>query len=329
MVDVHVPVEMLWETCDPRAALTERFGFADAVAAARWVTATLGERWGLRVASVERVVISDVNAIAWVATPTGPMLVKWSAAPERFARLAEVARLTRWLDDRGLPVSAPVPSLGGDPQVRVDAVSMGVQHVVPGELLDVDRPDQVRAAGAVLARLHHALATYPGADRFDSPGPDAVQPAARVAAWLDGTHPEVLPAAREALRALAAGAPIDVLPAQLVHGDVRAANILCDGPTVSAVLDLEETRVDHAVVELARSAVLLGTRFRDWGPVSADVRATFLSGYESVRPLTRVESAWWEALVLWQALAVVPAGDDPTGWGASAWSQVAAPSHRR
>ncbi|QCW50753.1 phosphotransferase [Nocardioides dongxiaopingii] len=324
MGDVAVPVELLWEDGDPHAALRTRFGFADAVAAAAWVAAVVEAEWGLEVGSVDRVVISDSNALAWLATPAGPVLAKWSAAPDRFAHLDAVARLTGWLARRGLPVSAPLRSLGGVPQVRVAGVSMNLQRVVPGDLLDVGRPEQVRAAGAVLARLHGALAAYPRATWSDSPTPEVAAPAARIATWLGATDDGVLTPAREALRGLAARAPDDGLPVQLVHGDVRAANILCEGEsaTVTALLDLEEARVDHAVVELARSAVLLGTRFRGWAPVSSDVRAGFLAGYESVRPLSPVEAAWWDALVLWQALAAVPAGDDPAGWGASALDHV-------
>lgn len=41
---------------------------------------------------------SDRNALAWITTASGWLLAKWSAAPERFARLSQIARLTHWLD---------------------------------------------------------------------------------------------------------------------------------------------------------------------------------------------------------------------------------------
>jgi homoserine kinase type II len=124
------------------------------------------------------------------------------------------------------------------------------------------------------------------------------------------------------LRQLVAGAPADLPPTQLVHGDFRSSNILCSGAEIAAVIDFEEARLDHCIDELARSAVMIGTRFRNWGPVSAEVRATFLSGYESVRRLTPVETQWWDTLVLWYSLRLVPPGDDPTGWGSAAMSHV-------
>jgi len=147
--------------------------------------------------------------------------------------------------------------------------------------------------------------------------------AARVTKWLDSAGEHVPEAARATLRRLVAGAPAAQLPTQLVHGDFRSSNILCTGPKIAAVIDFEEARIDHCIDELARSAVLLGTRFRDWGPVSAEVRTIFLSGYQSRRRLTPVEECWWDILVLWYALALMPPGDDPTGWGPSALSQLA------
>ncbi|MEV4314836.1 phosphotransferase [Actinocrispum sp. NPDC049592] len=310
-------LEMLWEADDPRHALDRRFGFSEGRSAARWVAAMLADHWGVRVDSCERIVISDRNALAWVGTSSGRLLAKWSVAGERFARLGEMARLTDWLDGRGLPVSAPVPALDGRLQVEAGGVSMGLQREIKGELLDIAEPGQVRAAGAVLARLQEALAAYPDADRIAGP---SLPLTARVTGWLDSAAEHVSAMARDALRGLLAGAPPDPLPIQLGHHDFRSANILCAAGEVVAVIDFEEARADHRIIELARAAVLLGTRFRDWGPTTAEVRADFLAGYQSVHPLTPVESAWWEIVLLWQALVFVPPGDDPAGWGPSALS---------
>lgn len=324
MIESRAPaLEMLWETHDPVGALGRRFGFGDGESAGRWIAGTLAECWGVRIRSCERIVMSDSNALAWVGTPSGRLVAKWSVAPERFPRLAETARLTRWLDGQGLPVSAPVPALDGRPQVEVDGVSMSVQHEIQGDLLDVADPDQVRMAGAVLARLQDALAAYPDADRVAAVIDPYVSPADRITRWLDSDAGHLPATARDTLRGLVAAAPPDPLPTQLVHRDFRSANILCAGTEVAAVLDFEEIGVDHRVVELARSAVLIGTRYRNWGPVSAEVRAGLLAGYQSVRRLTPVEAAWWDILLLWHSLACVPVGDDPTGWGPSALSHLA------
>ncbi len=324
MAESHAPVlEMLWEAHDPHRALEARFGFSDGESAGRWVAATLDEYWGVRIYSCERIVISDHNALAWVATPSGRLLAKWSVVRERFPRLLEIARLTRWLDGEGLPISAPVPALDGRLQVEADGVSMCLQRQVQGNLLDTADLDQVRAAGAVLARLQDALAAYPDADRVAALGGAPKPLSARVTNWLESSAEHVPATARDTLRRLVTDAPRAQLPTQLLHHDFRSANVLCAGAKVAAVIDFEETRLDHRVVELARSAVMLGTRFRNWGPVSAKVRTGFLAGYQSVRELTPVEAGWWGILLLWQALATVPPGDDPTGWGPSALSHLA------
>jgi homoserine kinase type II len=82
MGDSRVPVvEMSWEAHDPHGALGERFGFEDALSAGRWIAATVHDQWGIRVDSCERIVISGRNALAWVTTPSGRLLAKWSVPP--------------------------------------------------------------------------------------------------------------------------------------------------------------------------------------------------------------------------------------------------------
>ncbi|MFG1648314.1 phosphotransferase [Micromonospora sp. NPDC049275] len=325
MAESHAPVvEMLWEAHDPRETLGGRFGFSDGDSAGRWIADTLDEHWGVRVDSCERIVMSGGNALAWIGTPAGRMLAKWSVVPDRFPRLAAIARLTSWLDGQGLPVSAPVAARDGSLQVEACHVSMGLQRVIAGELLDTADPAQVWAAGALLARLQEALAAcpHPDPDPASTYSAPAEPLAARVIGWLD-THTEQVPTTvSDALRGLVAAAPADPLPRQLLHSDYRAANILCVGTEIVAVLDFEEAQQDHPVVELARSAVLLGTRYHDWGPVPVTVHAQFRAGYESVRRLSAVEAAWWDIVVLWQTLTFVPPGTDPTGWEASALSQL-------
>jgi homoserine kinase type II len=294
---------MLWEAHDPSDALRTRFRFSDADAAGRWITSTLTENWGVRVDFCERIVMSDRNALAWVSTTGGRMIAKWSVAPERFPRLAALARLTVWLDGRGLPVNAPVATPGGHRQIEVDGASLCLQREVYGDLLNTTDEDEVRAAGAVLARLHGALAAYPDAGRVPGLIPRSATLTTEITGWLDAAPDHVSATVRDALRRLLAEAPDEPLPSQLVHGDFRSANVLCVGSKVAAVIDFEEARLDHRVVELARSAVLLGTRYRDWGPVSSEVRTWFLDGYQSVSSLSPAESAWWDVLVAWSSLA--------------------------
>jgi homoserine kinase type II len=76
-----------------------------------------------------------------------------------------------------------------------------------------------------------------------------------------------------------------------VHNDFRSANILHDGTRISAVLDFEEITYDTRVADIAKSAVLLATRYRDWGPADEAVRSAYLRAYDGHAddPLTTSE----------------------------------------
>lgn len=310
---------MLWEAADAAITLRERFGFDNRGGATEWVRSVLAEHYGIALEACERIVMSDANALAWVTSDHGPLIVKWSVASDRFDRLTEIAVLTTWLAERDCPVSAPLASRSGASSTRRDEALITVQRLIPGDHLDVGRLDAVRAAGAELARLHEHLAVYPRvADINAGVLPVPSSPKEWIEGWMADAPPHVPAEALTRLKDLVEQAPTDAMETQLVHGDYRAANLLFAGSNVTAILDFEEMRADYRVGELARSAVMLGTLFRDWGPVPGAVHDALREGYESVSALDATQAAWWRPLVLWWALLMVPDGDDPTGWAAAA-----------
>lgn len=259
---------MLWESVDPDVRLAERFGFPHAAHAAEWVVAALRHHWRLEVTRCERLVMSGWNVMAWVRVDDRRLIAKWSVAPTRFARLTDAARVASWLGAQDVPVAAPVPATDGRLLVELANVRsrrlrsrlrlpgsrslLGLFPVLDGELLDVEDAAQVDDAGRMLAIVHEHLASYSG--RVGRRRPKARQ--------------------------------------QLVHNDFRSANILHDGTRITAVLDLEEITYATRVADLARSAVLLGTRYRDWGPTSEQVRAAYVAAYndQACAPLTDAEA---------------------------------------
>ena len=312
---------MLWEAVDPGDALTRRFRFADGSHLAHWTTTALADTWGVEVISCDRVVISAGNALVWVTVSTGRMILKLAVLPWLFPRLANVARLTSWLHDRGLPVSAPLPALSGDLQVEREGFSVSLQSVVEGSMLDADDVAQVYAAGAVLADLHLAMAEYPDGEHLGPGGQAESTPLrSRVERWLESTAGEHVAPLAHALRRRLDSLPaeVELPPHQLVHLDFRSANVLCDEDRITAILDFEEAGVDYPVHDLAKAAALLGTRFRHWGPVSSRTHDTLVAGYQRVRTLSSAEAAWLKPLMLWHTLRLVPEGDDPSGWLESA-----------
>jgi homoserine kinase type II len=195
--------------------------------------------------------------MAWVGAGGRRLVVKWSALPHRFPQLEDAARLVAWLEEaQAVPVAAPIASTDGRLLVHLgnDAKGplmsrlplpgaqflVGVLPVVEGELLAVEDPEHVEEAGRMLATIHRSLASYPG----------------RSGRRGRGEH------------------------VQLVHNDFRSANVLHDGTRISAVLDFEEITHDTRAADIAKSAVLLATRYRDWGPTDESVRSAYLRAYD-------------------------------------------------
>lgn len=316
---------MLWEDADPTHALPARFGLADLPAATSWLTAVLAEDWGLRIFGCDRWVISATNAIAWVTTGDGPLVVKVAADEPTFERLAAIATLLGDLDAPGLPVAAPLPARSSARRVvrRSDrALSVAVLPLVEGVHLDVADLAAVRATGTLVARLHLALAEVDpapfGPGRLDRLTPDEH----RRAAWLHGLPAGRAPRAHARLTDLLTTLPPPAPPRQLVHGDVRGANVLVRDGRVAALLDFDELGLGSPTAELATAAVLLATQFRRWPPAPPAAQHALLAGYEDVLPLDDAERGWWTATRLRVGLGQIPTGADPHGWAdaVDAWA---------
>lgn len=346
-------LSMLWEDSDPADALRERFGFRDLAEATTWLRAVLAEHWGIALRTCPRLVISDSNAIAWLGTDAGPLVLKVSSARARFAELAAATRLLQDLDALGVPLAAPLPARDGSVRRELDApagpLSLALLPEVDGDWLEVEDLTAVRSAGRALAVVHGALrvvqereeappadggAPEPGADtsrarpRADASGaspvadgrrarPRTEEPTDRIRRWLTDSDRGLVPAASARLaHLLEQEPPLDQAP-QLVHHDFRAANILVRDSAVVAVLDFDEVEPAHRVDDLARASVYLATRFRDWGPTPPSARHALREGYEDLLPLSDAEQARLELLTLWYGLAAVPPGPAGEAWAAA------------
>ena len=316
---------MLWEPIDPDDALRERFGFVDMAAMTRWLSSALTRHWGLPVIAVPRVVISADNALAWVETTAGTFVAKVCADRERFARLDMIGDVVTHLGSTGVPVPVPRPTTSGAARAQVTgstrSLSVILQPAVAGDLLDVTDLEAVAAAGKVLARLHTAGAAMVPALRsagFHAGATDLHVRLHRVAHRLHRTPAlERIPQPLRTLDRLLAGLPAIKGPATLVHNDFRSTNILTLHSQVTAVLDFDEMAIDYPVVDLARAATLLNTRFTTWDPAPAAAHAAFVAGYRSARGLSDAETAWLAAMMLALGLLQVPDGRNPEGWAES------------
>lgn len=309
---------MLWEDTEPQEALRSRFGFDDRDEALGWLSAVLPQVWGVHVETCDRLLLSATNALAWVGTDAGAFVVKIAAHAPDFARLDAVAALVQRLERAGLPVAAPVPTLSGAARAVHEAdrpLSVAVLPRIDGDLLDVDDLEAVQATGELVGRLHEALADIDpagfGRGRLDW-GDD---PRIALAAWLERIPHEVAPRARAALADLVGTLPDLDSAHQLVHGDVRGANVLVRDHQVAALLDFDELGTGRPVIELASAAVMLATEFRRWPPAPVAAQEALIAGYERVRPLTAAERGWCTAARLAIGFSQVRPGD-PEGWAA-------------
>ncbi len=293
-------VSMLWESAEPASVLARRFGFDSAEAAASWVTSAVRHTHGLELQSVDRLVLSAVNLLATVSGPDGRLLVKCCAVGAAHEPLQALGELIWWLNGEGIPVSAPLPSRRGAPQVQHEHLTYNVQYFVDGEMLDATDLTQVSAAGETLAGLQTALARYP----VDSPFLHRTLD--RLAVDLSRT-PEPLRELANRLSARMREIPARRVSPQLTHNDYRAANILVADERVAAVLDFEEIAFHDPLEELARSAAYLATLFRDWGPTPVACQQAFFAGYRSRRPLSPDEECWLPLLTLKHTLGLAGA----------------------
>lgn len=298
MITAPAP-QMLWEGSDPGAELARRFGFETAEAAGAWATALLVDEYGITVGSVERLVLSAQNLMIWATATDRRLMIKVCRFGGGHDWLVPRAALVDWLADRGQPVARPVATLAGELQLQRDGWSIGVQPVLPGELLDGSDHDQVRASGTALAALHEELAAWPDratlepGNRWGVDGPP------------DGRSDFLAVPEHSAAAAPELKARLDRLTEDLperpgrqpVHTDFRGANLLWHDGRLGAVLDFEEARLDAAVVDLAHALVLLGTWYRDWQPITPEAQHLFLAAYTDRRPLTDAERAWLRPLV--------------------------------
>lgn len=320
--EMPLGLSMLWESVEPEAALEERFGFNSFRAATHWVSAVLEQIWGLTALECSRMAISDQNAIVWVASDRGGLVVKWSRATARFPKLEASTRLLSALAGQGAPVPSPITSLNGLDRetllVRETlegpscAVSFTVLPELAGDWLDVQDHAAVRSAGACLAEIHRTLgATHVDGSVFSSRSTGLKE---HIGGWLEnfdrGFAPE---ATRRLVDLLARASDLDD-QTQLVHNDFRAANILTRNSRITGVLDFDDVVIDHRVSDLAKACVYLGTLFTDWRPTPLAVRQSLRAGYESVRPLSRSETEWFEILELWHGLMAIPGENDTAGW---------------
>lgn len=201
------------------------------------------------------------------------------------------------LSAAGLPVAAPLRDTSGNWLHRLAGKPAQLAPRLQGQHPLHPDTGQCRAMGEALARLHLALRDYP-LERSNAHGPDWW---AAVAARWEARLPEADRQLLQATLASYGSLPVDALPQGLIHGDLFRDNMLFTGSSVSGVLDFSECGQDHWLLDIA---ITSNDFCREWPEDMPDParQNAFVSGYESLRPLTPPER---KALPVFLAVAAL------------------------
>ncbi len=242
------------------------------------------------------------------------LLLKWSVTSERFERLAVISKLTAWLGTQGPAVSAPLASRDGQSQV---CSRRRLRGVAASRLWHVARREGLAAGERCRSSSRAAACSHP---RVPSPlGSRSSTDAARtmteqITGWIASDPATLSSADRSVLQALVEAAPPEPARTQLVHATTGMRT--SSSSTLKSLLRARFRGAPsrHPSGRARSLAVLLGTLFHDWGPVSEQVRTEFPSRLSLSSEPHRRRTGLVEDLGAVVLPCFVPPEDDPTGW---------------
>lgn len=242
-------------------------------------------------------------------------LRQWPPSAPRADRMAAISALQLFLADHELPAPRPVLTAEGVASLWQEGAWWSLNHWLPGaaDYWSDPRPEKLRAALTMLARIHVAAARFPHVDpkeastprpspalaqRFDRMGRLIIADFADLANYV-GRHPvpREQALATQALDLAERLAPPlrkslekwlwTPLPMQWCLRDIWHDHILFTHNEVTGVLDFGAAAIDSAAGDVAR---LLGSMVGDDG----DGWRIGLEAYEAVRRLSwKEQDAEW------------------------------------
>jgi Ser/Thr protein kinase RdoA (MazF antagonist) len=285
------------------------------VSGARWraeehplVVATLRERYGLTVHSLERLHRESVNLVFRAVTDQGTALVKRLGRPAEPGWLAFQAAVLSALCDRGFPVQPLWPARDGETTVTAGEQLWQVRPYAQGRAFRAGDAHDVEAAARALAQLHRAPveALVPA-----GVSAGAVSPTDDLVLWLwdDGAAhaaleelvrriapatlaDAVLPHYREAFtraRRQLGPAAYQSLGRVLTHGEFVGSNLLLGDRDVCSVMDWDAVQVRPRVYDLARACLFMARKARGSIQLHEDLSELFLRTATSDAPLSEAE----------------------------------------
>ncbi|WP_037588527.1 homoserine kinase [Stenoxybacter acetivorans] len=194
--------------------------------------------------------------------------------------------LKQYLSERGVACPAPIARKDG----RFDSVLANkpacVVRCLNGHDVSVPTEKQCFHTGAMLAKMHLAVADFP----LSMPNP-------RYDVWWHESAQKLLPHLSQDDAQLLQDEIVFLdrhsgshLPAGIIHADLFKDNVLLNGDEVAGFIDFYYACRGIFMYDLAIAV-------NDWAHTAdhhlrGDFQAAFLNGYQSVRPLSAAEAAY-------------------------------------
>lgn len=238
---------------------------------------------GLPGAKAQPIRGGDVNRHWRLTHPSGRWVLRRYQPWRPLAAIAYEHQVLACLDTASWPVAAARPNHADVTVIQVAGHAWAVFPLLPGRHPRPPRTDaELRRHGAILAQFHHTtrelvdVGPRPGYPPLTAPpSPDADDPVARTYPDLAATILTEHALLRRQLHNLDAA----TLPQTVLHGDWYDKNLLYQDGKLTGVLDLDDTRLDARVTDLALAISYL----------PADAVARFLAGYQEHTALQQRE----------------------------------------
>ena len=220
--------------------------------------------YGLEGASLARISVGWINRTYLVEHPRGRFVLQKLHPVFAPTVHLDIDRITRHLAHEGLETPLLVPTARGDLWVDADG-TWRLLSFVEGEIHDRFDAGRAYASAMLVARFHRALAGLEHTFAFTRPGAhDTAAHLAKLRASAAAAPSAAAEALARSILAAAAELPsLPALPRRIVHGDLKATNILFRGDLAVALVDLDT--LAHGTL-----AVELGDALRSWGNTTSE-----------------------------------------------------------
>lgn len=195
--------------------------------------------------------------------------------------------LTRYLSQRGVACPAPIAQKNGSLTTLLVGKPACIVEKLTGNDTSYPTSNQCYSTGAMLAKMH--LAGYDFPQHMPNPRYDAwwTQSSQQLHVHLDKEDAQLL---ADEIAFLAKNSD-EHLPRGIIHADLFKDNVLLLGEQVAGFIDFYYACNGSFVYDLAIAV-------NDWArnaqhQIEPGLRDAFLSGYQSVRPLSKAEQDYW------------------------------------